>query len=153
MKKLTQEEKDRVAEILERVNKTRPGSWKFSKEGRDHESGSDFIMTGVGVERGDDLEIVGATEDDMEFIGESKQDILFLLWLLTEKDTPEVPSKSIANAIMVLIGYVIVTCIIGAFISFGGIWWAISLSYILATIGVAMYSIQKVEEYEKENKK
>ena len=40
-------EKD-LLEIESRVNQTQKGLWKAYIEGRDHESGSHFIMTGVG---------------------------------------------------------------------------------------------------------
>jgi len=71
-------------EITERLQKTQSGNWKYYKEGRDHDGGSDFIMTGEGDQRGEDLEVLGATDGDMEFIGHSKEDVLFLLNVINE---------------------------------------------------------------------
>jgi len=74
----------KLQEIQERLDGTQPGPWRYYKEDRDHEGGSDFIMTGDGTKRGEDLEILGSTEGDMEFIGHAKQDIEFLLRIITE---------------------------------------------------------------------
>ena len=49
--------------IEERCNKATPGPWVSYIEGRDHESGCDFIMTS-----GEDIELTGATHDDQDFI-------------------------------------------------------------------------------------
>lgn len=73
---------DRLKEIGDRLDNTQGGDWKYFKEGRDHQCGSDFIMTGEGGERGEDLEITGATEGDMEFIGSAKSDIKYLLFII-----------------------------------------------------------------------
>ncbi len=54
---------------------TSPGPWKAFIEGRDHDSGSDFIMTGPEGSRGEDLEIYGGRKDDYDFIANAKQDI------------------------------------------------------------------------------
>lgn len=51
-----------------------PGEWVSSIEGRDHNSGSDIIMTGK-----DDFEIYGATTADYDFIAHAKQDIPLLI--------------------------------------------------------------------------
>lgn len=69
---MTEEELNRIEE---RVNKAQKGLWKSYIEGRDHTSGSSFIMTGVGAERGNDIELFGATESDYDFIANAKQDI------------------------------------------------------------------------------
>ena len=66
---------DELKQIESRVNSAKKGIWKFHLEGRDHESGSNFIMTGIGTERDEDLEISGATEMDYEFIANARQDI------------------------------------------------------------------------------
>jgi hypothetical protein len=73
-------------EIKERVSKTTVAPWIASIEGRDHESGSHFIMTGIPVgeniwqeKRGEDLEIIGATIDDLDFIAHARQDIPTLI--------------------------------------------------------------------------
>lgn len=44
-------------------------------EGRDHTSGSSFIMTGPPGARGTDIELLGATIDDQEFIAHARQDV------------------------------------------------------------------------------
>lgn len=64
-----------LIEIENRINKAQSGEWKAYIEGRDHESGSDFIMTGFGNNRGNDIEIIGATIHDYDFIANAKQDI------------------------------------------------------------------------------
>ena len=51
------------------------GPWKSYVEGRDHSSGSDFIMTGEGDKRGEDIELTGATIADQDFIANARQDI------------------------------------------------------------------------------
>ena len=67
---------EELEKILARCNAATSGPWKSYLEGRDHESGSDFIMTGNknGV-RGNDIELTGATKEDQEFIAHAKQDI------------------------------------------------------------------------------
>lgn len=57
------------------------GPWTAYIEGRDHTSGSDFIMTGVfgDPDHGNDLEITGATIADYDFIAHARQDIPKLL--------------------------------------------------------------------------
>jgi hypothetical protein len=64
-----------IIEILARCNATTPGPWKSYIEGRDHECGSDFIMTGSRKQRGKDIELSGATRADQDFIASAKQDI------------------------------------------------------------------------------
>jgi hypothetical protein len=61
--------------IEERTVKAQAGPWKAYIEDRDHESGTDFIMTGEGVERGPDIEMIGATAADFDFIANARQDI------------------------------------------------------------------------------
>lgn len=51
------------------------GPWKSYIEGRDHTSGSDFIMVGEGNDRLDDIELSGATKADQDFIASARQDI------------------------------------------------------------------------------
>jgi hypothetical protein len=51
-----------------------PGPWKSYIEGRDHTSGSSFIMTD-----GTDIELTGATEADYDFIAHTRQDLPRLL--------------------------------------------------------------------------
>jgi len=66
---------DELKEIEARCKKTQNGPWKAYIEDRDHESGSDFIMTGEGINRQEDIEMLGATEADYDFIANTKQDI------------------------------------------------------------------------------
>ena len=61
--------------IEQRANSAQAGPWKAYIEGRDHESGSSFIMTGPEGQRGEDIEMTGATNDDYDFIANSRQDI------------------------------------------------------------------------------
>jgi hypothetical protein len=44
-------------------------------EGRDHPSGSSFIMTGPPDSPGNDIELSGATANERDFIAEARQDI------------------------------------------------------------------------------
>lgn len=73
-------------EIKDRLSKTTIAPWVASIEGRDHESGSHFIMTGIPAgeniwqeKRGEDLEIIGATIADIDFIAHARQDIPALI--------------------------------------------------------------------------
>lgn len=70
--KVTEKELER---ILTRCEATTSGPWVSYIEGRDHESGSDFIMTGTAESRGTDIELLGATKADQDFIAHAKQDI------------------------------------------------------------------------------
>jgi hypothetical protein len=72
--------------IKDRCNATSIAPWVASIEGRDHESGSSFIMTGIPKgediwqeKRGEDLEISGATNADLDFIASARQDIPALI--------------------------------------------------------------------------
>ncbi len=56
--------------ILARCEAATPGPWRAHLEGRDHEAGSDFIMTAA-----EDLELIGATVADYDFIAHARQDI------------------------------------------------------------------------------
>ena len=73
---ITEEE---LTQIENRVKQAQPGPWKAFIEGRDHESGSDFIMTGADDLRGDDIGMTGATVADYDFIAHARQDIPRLL--------------------------------------------------------------------------
>lgn len=64
-----------LEEIAARCNATTCGPWVSFIEGRDHESGSDFIMTGDNNNRGHDIELTGASKADQDFIAAAKQDI------------------------------------------------------------------------------
>jgi hypothetical protein len=78
--------KDELEEIKVRYQATSIAPWVSFIEGRDCESGSSFIMTGIekgeniwGENRGEDLEIIGATNADLDFIAHARQDIPRLL--------------------------------------------------------------------------
>lgn len=62
-----------------RFRRASPGPWKSFVEGRDHTSGSSFIMVGEGENRQSDIEVSGATPDDQDFIAEARQDVPRLL--------------------------------------------------------------------------
>lgn len=64
---LTTEE---IAGMKKRCDLATEGPWKSYVEGRDHSSGSSFIMTG-----GDDIYLTGASVADQDFIAEARQDI------------------------------------------------------------------------------
>ena len=59
-----------------RCDEARPGTWRSLIEGRDHTSGSSFIMVGVGTERAEDMELTGATDADQDFIASARQDVV-----------------------------------------------------------------------------
>jgi hypothetical protein len=65
--------------IYKRWGNTQVGPWKAFIEGRDHTCGSNFIMTGQGENRGEDIYLYGATIADYDFIANAKQDIPELL--------------------------------------------------------------------------
>jgi hypothetical protein len=66
-------------EIEQRVKKASIGPWSSYVEGRDHLSGSNFIMTGPSDNRGDDIELLGATIADQDFIAHARADIQNLI--------------------------------------------------------------------------
>jgi len=68
-----------LEDIRIRCESATPGPWKSFVEGRDHTSGSNFIMVGEGSSRGDDIELAGATIADQDFIAHARQDIPRLL--------------------------------------------------------------------------
>lgn len=72
--------------IKQRYEATTIAPWIASIEGRDHESGSHFIMTGIPKgeniwqeKRGKDLEIIGVTIADLVFIANARLDIPALI--------------------------------------------------------------------------
>lgn len=73
---LTEQE---IEEISERCSRATKGPWISYVEGRDHISGSNFIMTGLDDNRGDDIELIGATINDQDFIAHAREDIPKLL--------------------------------------------------------------------------
>ncbi len=68
-----------LGKIRKRCDEATPGPWRSFVEGRDHTSGSSFIMTGDGANRGSDIELYGATTADQDFIAHARQDIPRLL--------------------------------------------------------------------------
>ena len=68
-----------IATIKSRCEKATKGPWVSYVEGRDHSCGSNFIMTGCENDRGDDIELIGATVDDQDFIAHARQDIPLLI--------------------------------------------------------------------------
>ena len=64
-----------LQEMETRVAAAQPGPWKSWIEGRDFDGGSNFIQTGSGAERGEDIEMSGATVADQDFIAAARQDI------------------------------------------------------------------------------
>lgn len=68
-----------LKEIQLRCNAATRAPWVSYVEGRDHTSGSDFIMTGEGENRGEDIELTGATVADQDFIAHARQDVPRLL--------------------------------------------------------------------------
>ena len=68
-----------ITEIRKRCDAASTGPWVSYIEGRDHTSGSDFIMIGENDNRGEDIELTGATTADQDFIAHARQDIPALL--------------------------------------------------------------------------
>jgi len=68
-----------LKEIQLRCDAATRAPWVSYVEGRDHTSGSDFIMTGQGEHRGEDIELAGATTADQDFIAHARQDVPRLL--------------------------------------------------------------------------
>lgn len=60
--------------VRERLIAATPGPWRSWVEGRDHDSGSNFIETA-----GEDIELAGATAADQDFIASARQDVEVLL--------------------------------------------------------------------------
>jgi hypothetical protein len=85
-KKVNEMTNQELEAIKARYEATSVAPWVSFIEGRDCESGSSFIMTGIpkgehiwGENRGEDLEIIGATNADLDFIAHARQDIPRLL--------------------------------------------------------------------------
>jgi hypothetical protein len=75
-----------LKEIEDRCNAATGGPWTSFIEGRNHESGDSFIMTGIAVgedtfckDRGVDFYLTGTTNADNDFIAHARQDIPRLL--------------------------------------------------------------------------
>ena len=61
--------------IEARVTGARAQPWTSFVEGRDHTSGSNVILTGPAGQRGEDIELTGATVADQDFIAAARQDV------------------------------------------------------------------------------
>lgn len=70
---------EQIDEIQVRCDRASSGPWRSMIEGRDHTSGSSFIMIGPPAQRGPDIELSGATADDQDFIAHARQDVPRLL--------------------------------------------------------------------------
>jgi hypothetical protein len=66
---------EELVEILARADAATQGPWTSYIEGRDHTSGSSFIMTGPSEARGEDIELSGATTADQDFIAAAREDV------------------------------------------------------------------------------
>ncbi|PAQ05234.1 hypothetical protein CIT26_31025 [Mesorhizobium temperatum] len=58
-----------------RVSAAQAGPWKSWVEGRDFLGGSNFIQTGQGRDRGEDIEMTGGTAADQDFMAAARQDV------------------------------------------------------------------------------
>ncbi|MWP61692.1 hypothetical protein [Gilliamella sp. Pas-s25] len=75
MQRTTNISDDELKLIQMRCNNATKGPWVSYVEDRDHTSGGNFIMTGDNNNRGEDIELIGATIADQEFIAHARQDI------------------------------------------------------------------------------
>lgn len=66
-------------EVEERLMHVTSGPWRSYVEGRDHTSGSNFIMTGPEGARGDDIDLLGVSVVDQDFIAAARQDVPLLI--------------------------------------------------------------------------
>ena len=71
-------ENDLIA-LEQLVAAAQTGPWVSHVEGREHESGSSFIMTGSGATRGNNIELSGATIADQDFIAAARQAVPLLI--------------------------------------------------------------------------
>ncbi|SNR95843.1 hypothetical protein [Flavobacterium sp. ov086] len=58
----------KLNEIINICNEATKAPWKSFIEGRDHESGSSFIMTGEESDRDYDIEFINIKNNDQDFI-------------------------------------------------------------------------------------
>jgi hypothetical protein len=66
---------DDLDEVSARCDEATPPPWRSLVEGRDHTSGSSFIMRGEGTSRHEGIELTGATAADQDFIPHARQDV------------------------------------------------------------------------------
>jgi hypothetical protein len=64
-----------LQEMETRAAAAQAGPWKSWVEGRDFLGGSSFIQTGQGADRGEDIEMTGATVADQDFMAAARQDV------------------------------------------------------------------------------
>jgi hypothetical protein len=96
--------KEELQKIKDRCNATSIAPWVASIEGRDHESGSSFIMTGIPVgediwqkKRGEDIYIAGGTNADLDFMANARQDIPELIAEVEKLQSKGTQNKIIAT--------------------------------------------------------
>lgn len=65
---------DELVEIQARCDRATRGPWISMIEGRDHTSGSSFIMTGPEGDRGPDIDLI-VSASDQDFIAHARQDV------------------------------------------------------------------------------
>jgi len=71
---------DELSRMEMLAHAARPGTWVSYIEGRDHSSGSDFIMVAAEDEKQfDDIEFTGVTHADQDFIASARQDVPALI--------------------------------------------------------------------------
>ncbi|PZV36912.1 hypothetical protein [Mesorhizobium kowhaii] len=64
-----------LQEMEARAAAAQAGPWKSRVEGRDFLGGSNFIQTGEGKDRGEDIELSGATVADQDFMAAARRDV------------------------------------------------------------------------------
>lgn len=64
-----------LKKIINICNKATKAPWNSFIEGRNHESGSNFIMTGEENERDYDIEFFNIRKDDQDFIAMSRNQV------------------------------------------------------------------------------
>lgn len=72
MSDITQKDLKDLKNLLAKAS---AGPWVSYIEGRDHEAGDSFIMTGPASDRGEDIYLTGATNADQDFIAAARQEI------------------------------------------------------------------------------
>jgi hypothetical protein len=89
-------DEQQLQEIERRCAAASPAPWVSCVEGRDHDAGSNFILTGTGKARGADIELTGATIADQDFIAHARQDIPRLLAEI--RRLKELPPAAVRNS-------------------------------------------------------
>ncbi|MDR6157128.1 hypothetical protein QF023_000644 [Chryseobacterium sp. SLBN-27] len=68
-----------LKDILNICNKATKSPWTSYIEGRDFDSGSSFIMTGIGQERDYDIEFIKIKPEDQDFIAMARNVVPLLV--------------------------------------------------------------------------